>query len=213
MVAPTTPWCTSADVAAFNAAFMGGKTDFDTNGPVKLASVDSMRTLISNHVSMQFQSAGYKIPFQELSGETWLDHQTSYLNLVTVLGISAKLFSSLMNAYPSAVRSGGRLGNILDEQYSLELRKIYNHQTNLSQIRFRAAYWPSTPAEASIKVQFGPISDYARERFDPTRTMGFHDVTELAWGIQKAFKDLRVPWDYMHELTDQGLGATTYDNY
>lgn len=214
MAAPASPYCTSADVAVFNKGILKGQTDFNNEtGTIKKDDVDSMITVIANHVEMQFASAGYKVPFVELSGETWPAFQTGYLNLLVVLGVSAKMFMHLINAYPGAVRSGGRLGNVFDEQYGVELRKIWDWQNGQTQSRLRAQYYIGTPAESILKQQYGMMSDYHLERFDPTRTLSFQDMTDLSYGISLAFKKLEVPWDYMYELAGRGIGPTVYDNY
>ncbi len=214
MAPPTSPYCVSADVAALNITAMGNRTDFDDDGDsnVSLARVNTMIGLVSGHLDMQMVSAGYIVPLEVYPDEAWPTHQTTYLQLVSSLGVAAKVFSDLIAPAPHLTRSAGKLGNLYDEQYNLELRKIYNYLEDTTRLRMRANWRAGTPVESVIQVAYGPRTDFEREAFDPTNTLSFEDVTELASRIQQAFKDLQVAWDYgATELSAGGLGLTTYE--
>lgn len=213
MAPPTSPYCLSSDVAALNITAMSGRSDFDaTESGVKLARVNTMIGLVSGQVDMQMVSAGYVVPLAVFPEETWPTHQTTYLQLVCSLGVAAKVFSDLIAPAPHLTRSGGKLGNLYDEQYNLELRKIYDYRENSTRLRMRANWRPGTPVESIMQPPQGPRTDFERGAFDPTNTLSFEDVTELADRIQQAFKDLQVAWDYgATELDAGGLGLTTYE--
>jgi hypothetical protein len=197
-----------------NITALGGATDFseESGRTIQKSRVDSLITLVSNYLDMQMAMAGYHIPLEVIAGESWPSHQTTYLQLVCALGVAARIFGHALAPAPTLVRDGGRLGNIFDEQYGTEIRKIYNHNDGSSQIRLRAKWRPHSAAERVMEIPYGPTSDYMQGAFDPTATLTFDDVTERVWAITKAFKDLEVPWDYAYDLgATKGLGATIHE--
>lgn len=209
MATPTAPYCTTAQVAALNPASLNGKLDFDEISSPNRNQVSATVDLISAHVESQFAQAGYKVPFEVMDGEEWPPHATTYLSMVAAIGVAARVFGHMIAPAPHLSRSGGRLGNLFDEQYNVELRKIFNYITDKSQIRLRAAYWPNTPAEATMKLPWGPMLDYQEGKYDPERHLSFWDMTLQVASIQNHFKDLNMSWDYFYESGDSTIGEVT----
>jgi len=205
---PTAPYCTSAQVAALNPSSLGGKSDFDESTSPTKAQVESTIGLISIHVESQFAQAGYKVPFEVMDSEDWPSYATTYFAIVAAIGTAARVFGHMLSPAPHLSRSGGRLGNLFDEQYNVELRKIYNYITDQTRIRLRAAYWPNTPAEETMRLPWGPMLDYQEGEYDPTRHLSFYDMTQQVAAIQEHFKSLEVEWDYFYESGDSTIGST-----
>ncbi len=218
MPGPVAPYCTTSDVALLNISQLGGLTDFiDQPGPTTptLARVTSLITFVSAHIDSQLVSAGYIVPLVEVSGEAWPTHQTTYFKMLCAIGTAAKAFGEVMAPAPYLERGGARVpGNIFEEQFKLEMKRLYNMQGDRTSVRLRANWRPGTPAEVVMKLAAGPTTDFEVGRMDPTDTLPFQEVTDIVFGIQANLSKLRIPWDYMTDLdmTDTSLGATVEEN-
>jgi hypothetical protein len=175
------------------------------------ATADQVITWVSSQIDMDFAAAGYKTPFVEITGETWLTAQTNFLALVTCLGTAAHLSGHFLKPAPAVApgREGGS-GNLFQDLFGRELRKIWDGRR--THLKWRADYYAGTPAEMAVKEPTGPVLDFMEGKFDPTRYEGFWDVTETMRQVQMEIKDLELEWDYLYdyESFNMGLGSVRY---
>ncbi len=184
MAIPTLPYCTSEQVALLVPNLLNTKTDFDDVTFPKKTSVDYYINLVGNQVNMQFQQAGYIYPFVELTGETWPDHQTLYLQTITSLGAAAWAAGYSLKPAP-AIGAGNKLstGNIFQDMFNQEMTKIWNRLSNTSNVRFRCMAYSGTPAEVSIMQPIGPTMDYMEGKTNPERFYMLEAYTDLKYSI------------------------------
>lgn len=219
MSIPTKPYATSAQVAMLLPNLMNGAVDFsDSTGndatAVRKASVDQYLVWISNELDLQFQQAGYVLPFQELSDESWPEHQTHYLELVTALGAAALTGGHVLKPAPAlSTGRGNSSGNIYQDMYNTELRKIWD--TVHSYVRFRARAYAGTPAQISITEPQGPYLDYQAAMMNPEDFLLFWDYTTLRKNISD-YVSLNfdgVPpldWTDFHGLVSNKMSGYSY---
>ncbi len=214
MAVPTAPYCETSDVAALLPTLLRGETDFTSGTAPNKATVSSQCTLISNQLEMQFQAAGYYVPFQIITGESWTTAQTNYLKLTTMFGVAAMAGAWILKPAPALDpgRRGGT-GNIWQDMFNTELQKIYNPAINKTTLRFRALFYPDTPAEQVLEDPRGPTTDFLEGKYDPYRYLDMHRMADKMWAIQQAMVDLDVNWDYLYNLfdLDKGFGQSVYE--
>lgn len=216
MAAPSPPFATSAAVAAMMPTTVHGASDFDDVGgtvPTKSA-VTTVINLISSQVEMQFQMAGYVVPLAVVSGESWPSSQTTYLQLVTTLGAAAMAGGHGMKPLPALGpgRTGGT-GNIFQDLYEKELRKIYDQRTNRTYLHFRADYYAGSAAEKAILTPKGPTTDFLEGKHDPMRYLSNWEITDKILDIQRSMSELEISWDYLYSVfsINKGFGTSEYE--
>lgn len=205
MAAPTPPFATTEQVAEFMPAFIEHASDFTQASTPRKSSVSSVLALVSSQIEMSFGMAGYLVPLTEISGETWPTSQTSYLQLLTIMGTVGMIGGKALNpagALTSARQVGS--GNLFKDFFDTELKKI-----PIS--RFRARYYIGTQAEKMLSEPMGPTTDFFEGKYDPTRYLSFEETTNKVRAIEKSMTDLMVNWDYLYSLFDQPLGYTKYE--
>lgn len=210
MTVPTAPYATSAQVAMLIGNVINNAADFsETEVPLK-STVTQVISWISSQAEMQFGAAGYKIPFVVASGETWPSFQTNYLTLLTCLGAASYVGGHTLKPAP-AVAPGrtGAIGNLYQQLFDAQLKKVYNPDLRVTSIRFRADYYAGTPAEDALALPSGPTTDFIEKRFDPARYMNMWDLTAEMQRVQDEIKSLDIDWDYLYtyEDFDVGLGG------
>lgn len=184
MTIPSKPYATSVQVALLLPMLMNGNSDFnDTTTTPRKAQVDQYLLWIANQIDMQFQQAGYVIPFTELSGETWPEHQTYYLALLNSLGAAALAGGHVLKPAPAMQPGRGSSGNIYQDMYNAELNKIWESFSKSSNIRFRCMAYSGTPAEKSITEPTGPYLDYQAGKMNQEDFMMLWDYTDLKKSI------------------------------
>lgn len=215
MALPLKPYATSAQVALLLPQLMNTHTDFDDlNTMPRKTAVDQYLVWISNEIDLQFQQAGYIIPFQELSGESWPEHQSHYLELIAALGAAALSGGHVLKPAPALTTGrGNSSGNIYQDMYNLELRKIWDGRS--SNIRFRCRTYSGTPAEWSISEPIGPSLDYIVSKMNPEDFLSFSDYTQLRQNIvdyvTSTFDGVRpLDWNDFHGLVSEKLYGYAY---
>lgn len=199
MAAPTSPFATTSQVAAFfpnitSNDFVDGETS-----PSK-TDVESYLRWVDGQMLRRFQDAGYIIPLEEISGEDWLESQTQYLELLTILGVAGLISGpSILN-----VTNPGVTKNIFKQEYDAELLTIFNQRADKSTIRFRAAVIAGTPADRNIAVAQGMSSNFTMGYDDPTNLVGFAAMTEKVQDMQRHFEHLDLNWNYIYSLYNIG---------
>lgn len=151
--------------------------------------------LISAQIDNAFRMAGYVLPFLPLPGEGWPISQTTYLQMLTMLGTAAMVGGHILKPAPTS--RGKPLGgeNSLQHLYEKELAKIHNYDPIRGQeranSRFRALYYANTPAAKSLAQPIGPMTDTSYlGRVDPSRFYSLRALADLAADL-KAYFDTR----------------------
>ena len=198
MSAPTAPYATSAQVAVLLTNLLKGGADFTTGTTPTKAMVDSVILWVSSQVDMQFGAAGYKVPFVEISGETWPTSQTQYLALITSLGSAAYVGGHILKPAP-AVNAGspGGAGNVFQDLFDKQLKRIFDEDSERTRLRFRADFYAGTPAENALTQPSGPTTDFMEGYYDLSSHQTLWDFTQTMREIQETLRDYQIPWNYM----------------
>lgn len=225
MTIPSKPYATTAQVALLLPNLLNGNTDFDdTKTNPKKTAVTQYLTWISNQIDLQFQQAGYVMPFQVLTDETWPEHQTYYLQLLAALGTAALAGGYALLPAPAINTGRGKSsGNIFQDMFNAELRKIYDlagsfGKSGISNIRFRAKFYSGTPAEASLVEPTGPNLDYIAGMMNPEDFMLFEDYTSLRNNITNYITSTYdsispLDWTDFHGLVSNKTDGYSYAGY
>lgn len=192
-MAVSAPYADSEMVALLQKNLLLGATNFTAQSPLPKNNLDNILLWVSAAMDMQLSQAGYLIPLQDLTGETWPIHQTAYLQLVAILGAISMISPALK---PSPAQGPGRTGSsesTFQKLYNTELDRIYNLQTNRTHLRLRAKFYLGTPAEKAITEPASPKSDFSRTslasgNIDPSKRMYFWDYTLLQNHMVEIFK-------------------------
>lgn len=209
-----TAYTTSDKVASLLPLKLRGGDKFTSGTSPTKTMVDYYITLIQSQVDIQFRAAGYYIPFQVISGETWPDSQTNYLDFVTTMGAAAFAGGWALKPAPALDRSrSGGTGNVFQDLFDAELVRIYDYRANVSSIRFRALYYPDTAAEKAVEDPRSPTTEFLESKYDPYRYMNTHDLADKIMAIEQSMMDLEVNWDYTYSLfdIDKGFGTSIYE--
>jgi hypothetical protein len=174
-----------------------------------------MIDLISGQVEMQFQAAGYQLPLTAISGEAWPSSQTVYLQLVTTLGTVA--FANGHAQKPSPALAPGRpggSGNLFQDLFNEEMKKIYDNARGKTFLRFRAAYYHASPAEQVIADFKGPTTDFMEGKYDPQMYGLVWDCANRILEIREEILGRYPSWDFLYNVFDleKGLGPSIYEN-
>lgn len=218
MAAPSPPFTTSEMVAYLLTVKLNKATNFSASTTPTLAAVNQFITWVSAQIEQRFGMAGYKVPLAEISGETWPTSQTTYLQLTATLGAAAMAGGhSQLPAPAMAPAQRGGSGNVLQDMFIAELNNIFTPGRRPGQgtttMRFRAQYWPDTPAENVTNTPKGPTTDFLEGKFDPMRYLGNWEVANRVLQIQASMEDLNPNWDYLYSLfdLDKGFGTSVYE--
>jgi hypothetical protein len=213
MTAPTAPFTTTAAVIYLLASRYPGRSDFDANSTPLKTFVTQHITWIDSQIQMQFSMAGYMVPLDEISGETWPAHQTTYLQLISTLGAAAMAGGHALRPSPALSASQGRgAGNIFQDLYQAELDKIYTvapRGPGKTFLKFRANYYAGSIAEEAVTEPKGPTTDFLEAKYDPYRQLSNWDVANKVLDIQRSMADLELSWDYLYGLFDLDKGFAT----
>ncbi len=217
MAAPATPFTTTAAVLYLLQSRYPGHSDFDVASTPDKTTVTQHITWIDSQIEMQFSSAGYRIPLAEISGETWPTSQTTFLQLISTLGVAAMAGGHTFRPAPalSATQRRGS-GNVYQDLYQAELDKIFAVRPRgpgKTFIRFRADYYAGSIAEESVTEPKGPTTDFLESKYDPYRQLPNWEIADKIIAIQKSMTDLNVvgslSWDYLYGLFDLDKGFAT----
>lgn len=215
-MAVSSPYADSEMVALLQKNLLLGATNFTDKSPVPKTYIDQYILWAGSAIDMQLAQAGYLIPLQDLSGETWPTHQTAWLQLVACLGAISLIAPALK---PAPGLGSGRTGsgeNIVKTAYQMELDRIYDLRTNKTNIRLRAKFYRGTPAELALNEPAGPKADFSREsvangNLNPNSRMYFWDYTFLQNRLVETFRT-NFNWLSLMQLDTTGnLQEQSYD--
>jgi len=205
MTAPTAPFSSTKQIAylmlgMFQNADQIGDPDFTSTGVPSPTIVTALRTMKSAEVQMEFAAVGYKIPFQELSGESWPDFQTNFLALLEATGVASQItYSKLPSPGMSASPRASGLSNVYREMYEDWRKRIRESGCGL-----RAAYYPMSRAEKWIGDPRAPQTDYSMssDTRDPAK---FGLLLENLRVLEEQFEDIadmNLDWDFAFTIRE-----------
>jgi hypothetical protein len=82
-----------------------------------------------------------------------------------------------------------------------------------SQMRFKADYYPGTPAEQMVRDPRGATTDFMEGKYDESRYLSFWDTTDRVLMIEQSMTDLAIKWDHLYSLfgLNKGFGTSIYE--
>lgn len=174
MAAPTSPYIVSSDVSILMQPHLvskgGLKTDFDTTTNPTKSQVDTIITRVCGQIDLRFQMAGYVLPLAEISGESWLSHQTAYLQLIASYGVVGTILGPTKVPGAGAARSSYPTSTY--DMYQQELNLIFDPVRQRSSIWLRAQFYQGSPVEKNIG-ELGEIgTEYSYNKINPNTRIG-----------------------------------------
>lgn len=192
-------------VALFQRNLIDGATDFSPLTVLPDSTIDRFILMVSNTLNMKFSSAGYVLPFQVLTGETWPEHQTAWLEMVTCFGVCALISPALKPAPGLGPGRTGSAGNIFNDLFLEHTKQVYDGLK--THLRFRAAYYRDTAAERVLLEPRGPTSDFLAGQVNPHLNLFLTDFTDLMERVRQTYsKDGNVKWDWLYSWLGLGSG-------
>jgi len=196
-VVATSPFTTSDKVALFVQNMINHNPDFTKLTTVSKDTIDQFIEWVDSAILMHFSQAGWKVPFEAVG--VWPSHQSTYVELVSTLGVVSMLKPATKPAPGLGPGREGSAGNIFDNLYKTELEKIYSNGT--TKLHFTAAYWRGTPAEYISTEPMAPLSNAYLNNLDPHKTASFTDYVNflancreglVRYGLQSSWEDLKL---------------------
>jgi hypothetical protein len=211
-MAATSPYCTADDVAFLLTMSRGGKpVEYGPNTVPTEELVDHLISVIAGKIDVAYMSAGYRVPFEDKSGETWPTAQTAFLKFFNEVGVAAYMGGNV--AVPPVTAPGRpAVGQSI---YQQEWENLTTAVTNIAErdrrptvALLRAETYPDTAAEWRLSVSQPATSDFLEGYYDPTRYDLFHAFTVRmkAWYQDKELVSPESP-EYMWTLHNR-LGYT-----
>ena len=196
MAAPTAPYATKEDVALFTKNILRGATNYSSSSVLTDTTIDQYLVWVSAAIDIKLAEAGYVVPLQAVTNETWPTHQTLYLTLLATLGATSLIQPALT---PAPTMEPGQTLKPLKGYYETELEKIATS-------RFRADYYLGTKAETMLVEPATPISNWLEGDIDKTEYMNLTQFTELMDDVNYSIQSQLFKWDYMYEFLNLGYG-------
>ena len=202
MTAPTTPYCTPAVAQVLSKSLFRGQAPGPTT-PVTESEIETLITWSDARLNGDFRAIGYKIPFVEISGETWPTDQTALLQFWSAVGAMAMATGYILRPAPQMLpgRSGGER-NVYEVMIEEARQQIREHG-----FHFRAQVYIGTKAEELLTEPQGPRTDYSQDYWDPTRYELFHDYTDRIRDLFSDMQDLVLEWDYIYLLREDAKSS------
>lgn len=195
MTAPSSPYCTPAVAQILSRSLYKGQNPTATS-PVPSSDLEQLITWTDSQINNDFRSIGYKIPFVEISGETWPADQTTLLQFWSAAGAMAMATGYVLRPAPrmSPGRSGGER-NVYAVLVEEARRLIREHG-----FHFRAQVYNGTKAQELLTEPQGPITDFGKDYWDPSRYELMHDYTDRIRELFDDMADLSLEFDYIYLL-------------
>lgn len=195
MSVPTKPYSTPVQVGyLIQNRFYAGAPSPSTipTGTV----VEQLISWVDGMIEMAFHGTGYKIPWIEVSGETWPTAQTALLTYMSAIGAAAMAGGHILK--PAPMMGPGREGST-GNVYSIAVEKMLA-QVREDGFRFRAQYYEGSKAEKWIAPVYGPRSDFLEDYWDPTRYWLSRRYTQEIADVFSEMVAMDLNWDYLFQM-------------
>ncbi len=196
MAAPATPYVTSELASILLQNMFRGQVP-DANTPITESVYDQLITWSDSILGGWFAGVGYKIPFLEISGETWPTFQTTLLQIMSSVG-SAALASGYVPLPAPRMVPGRDAGQ--QNVYAVMFNS-FREQIETNGCGFRGQYYLGKRAEQWCNEPYGPRTDFYDGYYDKTRYQLLKDFTDEYMTVFSDMKALGMDWDYLAELT------------
>lgn len=198
MAAPTSPYCDSADVAELLPQLIRNAADFSAGTNPAKTVVEKFIRWKSSEIDQAFAAVGFYVPFQEISGETWPEHQTYALELVTAMGAAGLIAGPVVKPAPAMGRQSGTSDNEYTASFKRFLEMVAQNGAG-----FRAYHRTGSLAEKFCSEPAGPMTDYLAGYIDFTQFQTIDEYTAL---IEKLRSDYNIDawqvWDHLKTSRD-----------
>lgn len=193
MAVPIKPYSTPAQVAyLIRNRFYGGAPSSSTVPSDTV--IEQLITWTDGVIEMEFHAAGYKLPWLEISGETWPTPQTQLLGFMSAVGSAAMAGGHILKPAPMmGPGQRGSQGNVYTNSIDKMLIKI-----GQSGYRFRAQYYEGTKAEKWLANVYGPRMDFWEDYWDPTRYWLLEQYTSELQEVFEEMAEIDTDWDYLY---------------
>lgn len=133
MTIPTSPYCTTADLALSVPVLLKGASDFSVATTPNNTAALKYINWAATSINRAFMDVGYIIPFEEdiENGISWNDEQNSYLELLNVIG-AAEYVTRSIKPNPAALGRNESLQNLFRLDFESELERIRTGQVRFS---------------------------------------------------------------------------------
>ena len=194
MAVPTKPYSTVIQVSYLLQHRFFKQTASSSTVPSDTV-LDQLITWADGLLEMEFHAVGYKMPWTELSGETWPAAQTTLLSYLSAIGAAGFATGSLKPAPMMSPGQRGSQGSIYSDAFGQAINKIREHG-----FRFRADYYPGSKAEKWIAEPYGPRMDFLEDYWDPTRYWLLQKYTQEIQEVFGEMAEIDIDWDYLYSL-------------
>lgn len=203
---PASPYTTSDRVAFFHRNLIAKNPDFTTATALPKDNVDAFIAMVCDEVDMRFAAAGWIIPFEPLTGESWQAYQSGYLELLVVYGVSAMFAPALKPAPGYGPGRPGSSGNVFQDLYTDRLNQIYDYKLNRTTFRWRAKYRQDTPASRLMNDESYPKIDVIKNGLDFFRYQTMQEYTDMILTLKYDAEYLSTAADQLERfVVDNGL--------
>jgi len=195
MTAPTRPYSTPSQVSYLLQNRFYGQSPSALTVPSSTV-ITQLIVWADGVIEMEFHAVGYKMPFAEISGETWPTPQTTLLSYMSAIGAAAMAGGHILK--PAPAMSPGNKGS----QGSVYGKAFEAMQAHIKEdgYRFRSQYYSASKAEKWIAESYGPRMDFLEDYYDPTRYMLLKEYTEEMQGVFQDITEFNIDWDYLYRL-------------
>lgn len=182
MSTPSSPYCTSAQVAYAAAQLLypgTTPTDFADDGTTKptKTEVEFWIQSAAAEIDAAFLEAGYKVPFAIWSAEDWIEAQSSYLQFLNVLGAAAQVVKT--QGMPAGVPGREESQpNVYEDKFQAALDKIREGKS-----RFRADCFSGSLAWQQLRVRRAPMTDFGEGIIDGMDHLEMTEYTLLRMAV------------------------------
>jgi len=199
MAVPVSPFV-SADLASLlSKNLFRGQTPTHSS-PVSSTEIEQLILWVDGIIEGDFADLGYKVPFLEISGETWPSWQTVYLQIMSAVGAMAMTTGHIL--LPSPNMRPGRAGG--EENVYATLFRRMQARVQIRGLRFRARYYRGTQAEKFISDPQAPRTDFQVEAYDPSRYELLKLYTDRMVSFFGDIRRMNIDTDYVRQLLESG---------
>jgi hypothetical protein len=203
MSIPVAPYCGTDDVAALVPQLVDHASDFSTSTVPTKVVVTKIIGWIAARIDRAFASVGFIVPYQDISGESWDDSQTTMLELMNSMGAAGMIVGPVVKPAPAMGRDSGRSDNYYTASYKEFLQSI-----PMNGAGFRMNYRAGSKAEQICRDPRGPTTDHLEGYLDPTRFQTVEEYTNMLQVLRRTYNidGTTQPWDHLQTARNALLG-------
>lgn len=179
---PTSPYCATTHVYVLRIYQQDmGEEDFQDNGDPPRSAVEQWIRQIAARMDQAFASAGYILPFEAISGETWPEYQTFFLQFMNAAGVASMLGKDAAQTQIYNLAAGERASR---SRHQIEWESMINGvEQKIAEKRLRsvslirAATRSGSNAEWLLSAPAPPLLPSVQGYRDPAMTDDLREFT------------------------------------